>query len=67
MDVHNPLDVTPMMDDATFANAAEAVLNNDKIDIGIISCVPLTGALNTLAAGEGHAEDVTAEGSTPPI
>jgi len=63
MDVHNPLDVTPMMDDATFADAAEAVLNDDKVDVGIVSCVPLSGALNTLAAGEGHAEDVTAAGS----
>lgn len=63
MDVHNPLDVTPMMDDETFAESAEAVLNDDKVDIGIVSCVPLTGALNTLAAGEGHREDVTAAGS----
>jgi len=63
MDVHNPLDVTPMMDDETFVDAAEAVLRDDKVDLGIISCVPLTGALRTLAASEGHDEDVTSEGS----
>jgi acyl-CoA synthetase (NDP forming) len=63
MDIHNPLDLTPMMDDPAFAGAAEAVLCDEAVDVGIIGCVPLSGALNTLAAGPGHGENVAAEDS----
>jgi hypothetical protein len=29
------------------------------VDVGVVACVPLTPALNTLAPGAGHEEDVT--------
>jgi acyl-CoA synthetase (NDP forming) len=63
VDVHNPLDVTPILDDEAFAEAARTVLEDAAVDVGVIGCVPLTGALNTLAAGQGHAEDVARDGS----
>lgn len=58
--VANPLDVTPILDDAGFAEAARLLLADDAVDVGAIGCVPLSGALSTLPAGEGHGEDVLA-------
>lgn len=58
VDVRNPVDLTPIMDDAPYEDAVRAVLWDDNVDVGIVGCVPHTGALNTLAPGEGHAEDV---------
>lgn len=56
--VANPLDVTPIMDDAGYAEAVRAVLDDDGVDVALVGCVPLTGALRTLPAGTGHAEDL---------
>jgi acyl-CoA synthetase (NDP forming) len=63
VDAHNPLDVTPMMDDEAFEEAVRAVMEDDGIDVGVVGCVPLSAALNTLAARQGHLEDVYKEGS----
>jgi len=57
-DVHNPLDVTPMADDATFCGCVEALLEDSKIDCAVISCVPMTAALQTLTPGESHRENI---------
>lgn len=56
--VRNPLDVTPILGDSAFADAAEAILDDPGVDAGLIGCVPLSGALTTLPAGSGHAEDI---------
>ena len=56
--VGNPLDVTPILGDAAFAECAAAILGDPCVDVGIVGCVPLSGALQTLAAGTGHTEDV---------
>ncbi len=56
----NPLDLTPIADDATFAEAADAVLGDANVDVGIVGCVPYTPALRTLAPSAAHAEDVAA-------
>ncbi len=61
--VNNPLDVTPMLADADFAAAVRAVLEDPGVDVGAVGCVPLTGALTTLAAGTGHGEDLTRQDS----
>jgi len=58
VDAHNPLDLTPMMDDAAFEEAVRVVMADDNIDVGVIGCVPLTVALNTLSAGYAHDENV---------
>jgi acyl-CoA synthetase (NDP forming) len=57
VDVRHPLDVTPMMGDAAFAECAAALLDDDGVDVGLVGCVPLTGALQTLPAGTDHVED----------
>ncbi|MGQ9801267.1 MAG: acetate--CoA ligase family protein [Candidatus Saccharicenans sp.] len=62
-DVHNPLDVTPMADDATFCGCVEALLQDSRIDCAVISCVPMTAALQTLPPGEQHRENVFSETS----
>jgi acyl-CoA synthetase (NDP forming) len=57
-DIHNPLDVTPIADDAAFAGCVEAVLADDAVDCAVVSPVPMTVALQTLAPGESHSEDI---------
>ncbi len=61
VDVHNPLDLTPMAGDAAYEDSLRAVMESDGVDIGIVGCVPLTVALNTLPAGPGHGNDLTRE------
>jgi len=63
VDAHNPLDVTPMMDDEAFEEAVRAVMEDDGIDVGVVGCVPLTAALDTLEAGDEHLEDIYKEDS----
>jgi len=63
VDAHNPLDLTPMANDA----ACEAVMNvlfeDEGFDVFIIGGVPLTPALNTLKADECHGEDIARDDS----
>jgi len=62
-DVHNPLDVTPMADDAAFGTCVEALLEEEGIDCVVVSIVPVTAALQTLPPGEGHQENIYADNS----
>jgi acyl-CoA synthetase (NDP forming) len=64
VDIHNPIDLTPMAGDAAFADTVLAVLEDSNVDVGIVGCVPLTAALNTLPRGDGHGDDVSREDST---
>jgi len=64
--LRNPLDLTPIVGDEGFAAAAEAMLEDEGVDLGVVGCVPLTGALSTLAVGEGHDEDASREGAVAP-
>jgi acyl-CoA synthetase (NDP forming) len=57
-DIRNPLDLTPMADDAAFAGCVEALLADPNIDCAVVSPVPMTAALQTLAPSEAHAEDI---------
>ena len=57
-DVRNPLDTTPVANDAAFAEAAKAILEDPGVDCAVISPLPMTGALQTLAPGEGHKENI---------
>ena len=63
VDVRNPLDLTPILGDEAFVDAARLVLEDDNVDVGVVGCVPLTGALQTLEAGPDHGEDVRGEAS----
>lgn len=57
VEVHNPLDLTPILGDAAFADAAAAVLADGGVDLGVVACVPLTAALATLPADPGGDAD----------
>jgi acyl-CoA synthetase (NDP forming) len=59
--IHNPIDLTPMLGDADFEAVTRAILEDPGVDAAVVGVVPMTGALNTLAAGAGHQEDVTRE------
>lgn len=59
----NPLDLTPIADDATYEAAVDAVLADPNVDVGLVGCVPLTPALATLPAAATHAEDLASDGS----
>lgn len=56
--VRNPLDLTPILDDAAYEEVVRAVLDDPAVEVGVVGCVPLTGALQTLPAGAGHSEDL---------
>jgi len=58
VDVHNPLDLTPMAGDAAYEDVVRAVLYASSIDVAIVGCVPLTPAMNTLPPGAAHREDL---------
>ncbi len=57
VDVHNPIDLTPMTGDAAYAEVVKAALDDQRFDAAVIGCVPMTGALNSLPGGHGHRED----------
>ncbi len=63
VDVHNPLDLTPMMGDEGYEAAVRQVLEDEHVDVGVVGCVPATPALNTLAASAAHGEDLLKKGS----
>ncbi len=59
VDVHDPLDLTPIAGDAVYAEALAAVLDDEDVDLALVGIVPMTPALQTLEAGVGeHAEDL---------
>lgn len=62
-DINNPLDLTPVADDETFCRAAEIILEDENVDCAVVSPVPMTPAMNTLAAAAHHKENIMAEGS----
>lgn len=65
VDVHNPLDVTPMAGEPCYEATFRAILEDDTIDVGLLGCVPLTPALATLSADGSHGEDVGSDDALP--
>jgi acyl-CoA synthetase (NDP forming) len=60
VDVRNPVDLTPLMGDALYEEAVKAVMTDANIEVGIIGCVPMTGALNTVTPADASDENVFA-------
>lgn len=56
VDVHNPLDLTPMASDEVFVSAVEAVATDPGVGAVIVGVVPLSAALHTLPAGDPEAD-----------
>ncbi|MFG0253026.1 MAG: acetate--CoA ligase family protein [Phycisphaerales bacterium JB038] len=59
VDISNPIDLTPMANADVWCGVAEAMLGADNVDLAVISPVPPTPALQTLAAADSHREDVS--------
>ncbi len=59
VDVHNPLDLTPIADAAVYEAVARTVLDAAEVDVGLVGIVPVTDTLDALPAGPGHTEDLT--------
>lgn len=57
-DVRNPLDTTPVADDAVFAECVQALLEDDNVDCAVISPVPMTPSMQTLTPGRIHEENL---------
>ena len=62
VDIHNPIDLTPMTGDEAYADTVRALLDDDQYDAVVVGIVPLTAALNTLQPGAGHGENVARTG-----
>lgn len=61
IDAKNPLDLTPIANDQTYLEVLRAALSSATVDLVLLSVVPMTAALHTLPAGEGHGEDFRIE------
>ena len=58
VDVHNPVDATPVTPTEKYAALAQALADDPNADALVVAGVPATPFLETLGPGEGHREDV---------
>jgi acyl-CoA synthetase (NDP forming) len=65
VDVHNPVDATPMARTEVYAGCVDALIADPKVDAVVVAGVPATPYLEDLARGEGHSEDVASATSLP--
>jgi acyl-CoA synthetase (NDP forming) len=63
VDVHDPLDLTPIADAAITEEAVRAIVGAAEVDVAIVGLVPLTDTLETLPPGPGHTEDLDRVGA----
>ena len=61
VDVHNPVDATPVTPTEKYAAIARALGEDPGVDVLVVAGVPATPFLDSLARGEGHREDVEGE------
>jgi acyl-CoA synthetase (NDP forming) len=61
VDVHNPVDLTPMADDAAYEECFRALLEDPLVDCAIAGIVPLSANIQSLPKGPGHDEDSGSE------
>ncbi|MFO7867138.1 MAG: hypothetical protein R6V02_10065 [Candidatus Aminicenantes bacterium] len=62
-DIKNPLDTTPVADDAVFSRCVEVILRDKQVDCAVVSPLPMTPSLNTLSVSQRHGEDIRRKGS----
>jgi acyl-CoA synthetase (NDP forming) len=65
VDVHNPIDATPTTTTDRYVACAQALVEDPGVDAVVVAGVPATPAIESLAPGPGHAEDITRETSLP--
>ncbi len=67
VDVHDPLDLTPMVAEEAYEEVVRTVLADEGVDLAIVGVVPLAPPLVTLAPSPEHDEDVAAPGAIGPL
>ena len=67
IDVHNPVDATPLTNAVNYGKCLEAILADDAVDCLMAANVAPTPFMENLAAGEGHTEDIRHESSYPNV
>jgi acyl-CoA synthetase (NDP forming) len=65
VDVHNPVDTTPVTPTDLYTGCVEALRDDPAVDGLVVASVPATPYLENLARGEGHGEDIARESSLP--
>ena len=63
VDLHNPLDLTPIANAPVTGAVGRAILDDGSVDVGILGVVPMTDTLETLEPGPGHSEDLDRPGA----
>jgi acyl-CoA synthetase (NDP forming) len=58
VDVHNPVDATPVTPTEKYAALAQTLAVDPSVDAVVVAGVPATPFLDTLAPGEEHRDDV---------
>ncbi len=61
VDVHNPVDATPVTPTEKYAAIARALAEDPAVHALVVAGVPATPFLDTLGRGDGHHEDVEGE------
>ena len=63
VDVHNPLDLSPIADAAISDAVVRTILGADEVDVGLVGLVPFTDTLDALPPGPDHGEDLARPGA----
>jgi acyl-CoA synthetase (NDP forming) len=61
VDVHNPVDATPVTPTEKYVGLARALAEDPGVQALVVAGVPATPAFDSLARGDGHREDVEGE------
>jgi acyl-CoA synthetase (NDP forming) len=61
VDVHNPVDATPVTPTEKYVAIARALADDPGVNALVVGGVPATPALDSLAAGDGHRENAEGE------
>jgi acyl-CoA synthetase (NDP forming) len=67
IDVHNPVDATPLTNAVNYGRCLEAILADENVDCLMAANVAPTPFMENLQAGEGHSEDILHENSYPNV
>jgi len=65
VDLHHPVDATPITDSEKFAEIVRALLEDQSVDVVLASPLAPTQALENLAPGPGYPEDIYRPQSLP--
>ena len=63
VDLHNPVDLTPMAGDKPYEETIKFVMEDENVDVGLIACIPLAPTINALPKSDKHREDYLKETS----